>query len=107
MTVAVAEVQMPDGSVKKAVTSNLDYLPRNIQKTLNEDEIYVGKAIKGHAEATLFKWAKDNNATVLDISASRPICATCEVDVVESGAKHFTPFKSVLKQLRLARKKKA
>lgn len=58
--------------------------------TLQEGEkVVVGT---GHAEADIVSYANANGLKVVDIGATRPVCASCQNVIETTGANVSTPL---------------
>ena len=47
----------------------------------------------GHAEADIVTYAQENGLTLLEVGATRPICADCATRIAGAGARATTPLK--------------
>ena len=68
------------------------YLRKEIREAMNEDEI-VAPSVEGkHAEQNVMAEAEQQQLTVTDIGASRPVCADCEAVIKAKGIRSWSPF---------------
>ena len=91
VTMAVGIAQDANGQQKVLVGTSEDggYLRPGVQ--LNPDEIMA--AGYGHAEADIVNFARENGYTLVEVGATRPICADCFFSIQGSGAVPVTPIK--------------
>ena len=85
ITIAVADVESPDGTKFRLVGVNTSITIEKDQKTYNAlksvpkpNEILVPGIIeRGHAEQNIYEFVKKYGLTVTEIDPSRPFCKEC------------------------------
>ncbi|SDE77502.1 hypothetical protein SAMN05192589_1381, partial [Paracidovorax valerianellae] len=91
ITMGVAIVEDADG-VRSVVISTSE--PRGYLRpgvTLRPGEIVIDGT--GHAEADIVSYANANGLRIIDIGATRPVCAGCQNTISPTGANITTPLK--------------
>ncbi|MCT4938927.1 hypothetical protein LZK35_31310, partial [Pseudomonas aeruginosa] len=91
ITMGVAVVEDANGarSVLVSTSEPRGYLRPGV--TLQSGEKVI--AGTGHAEADIVKYANANGLKVIDIGATRPVCASCQNILEPTGANVSTPLK--------------
>ncbi|MFY8044512.1 MAG: hypothetical protein ACOVOD_16460, partial [Rhodoferax sp.] len=95
ITMGVAVLEDANG-VRSVVVSTSE--PRGYLRpgvTLQPGEVVI--AGTGHAEADIVSFANANGLKVIDIGATRPVCAGCQKIIEPTGANIATPLKSTPK----------
>ncbi|WP_237881713.1 two-partner secretion domain-containing protein [Pseudomonas sp. PGPR40] len=95
ITMGVAVVEDANGvrSVLVSTSEPRGYLRQGV--SLQEGEkVVVGT---GHAEADIVNYANTNGLKVVDIGATRPVCASCQNVIEPTGANVSTPLKPLPK----------
>ncbi|WP_434675201.1 hypothetical protein [Pseudomonas sp. D3-10] len=95
ITMGVAVVEDANGvrSVLVSTSEPRGYLRPGV--SLQEGEkVVVGT---GHAEADIVSYANANGLKVVDIGATRPVCASCQNVIEPTGANVSTPLKPLPK----------
>ncbi|RMQ18424.1 hypothetical protein ALQ08_200266 [Pseudomonas syringae pv. delphinii] len=95
ITMGVAVVEDANGvrSVLVSTSEPRGYLRPGV--SLQEGEkVVVGT---GHAEADIVSYASANGLKVVDIGATRPVCASCQNVIEPTGANVSTPLKPLPK----------
>lgn len=91
ITMGVAVVEDQNG-IRKILVSTSE--PRGYLRpgvTLKEGETVI--AGSSHAERDIIKYAEENNLKVIDIGATRPVCAECAEAIAHTDANISTPLK--------------
>lgn len=91
MGVAVVEDTNGVRSVLVSTSEPRGYLRPGV--TLQPGETVI--AGTGHAEADIVSYANANGLKVIDIGATRPVCASCQNVIGPTGANVTTPLKSL------------
>jgi filamentous hemagglutinin len=89
MGVAVVEDAQGVRSVLISTSEPRGYLRPGV--TLQPGEKVVAGV--GHAEADIVSYANANRLTIIDIGATRPVCASCQNVIAPTGANTATPIK--------------
>lgn len=89
MGVAVVEDANGVRSVVVSTSEPRGYLRPGV--TLQPGETVI--AGTGHAEADIVSYANANGLKIIDIGATRPVCAGCQNTVAPTGANITTPRK--------------
>jgi len=93
MGVAVVEDANGVRSVLVSTSEPRGYLRPGV--SLQEGEkVVVGT---GHAEADIVSYANANGLKIVDIGATRPVCASCQNAIEPTGANVSTPLKPLPK----------
>jgi len=95
ITMGVAVVEDANGvrSVLVSTSEPRGYLRPGV--SLQEGEkVVVGT---GHAEADIVSYANANGLKIVDIGATRPVCASCQNAIEPTGANVSTPLKPLPK----------
>jgi filamentous hemagglutinin len=93
MGVAVVEDAQGVRSVLISTSEPRGYLRPGV--TLQPGEtVVVGT---GHAEADIVSYANANGLKIIDIGATRPICASCQNVIGPTGVNTATPLKELPK----------
>lgn len=90
-TVAVATATDEAGNSVSLVGSSERRLRPAQRDALNNGEVEVVGS--GHAETTILRHANENNLTVTEMAASRPICEECYGSLINQGVKPVSPVK--------------
>lgn len=93
ITMGVAVVEDANG-VRSVVVSTSE--PRGYLRpgvTLQPGETVI--AGTGHAEADIVSYANANGLKIIDIGATRPVCAGCQNTLAPTGANITTPMKPI------------
>ena len=95
ITMGVAVVEDANGarSVLVSTSEPRGYLRPGV--TLQSGEQVV--AGTGHAEADIVAYAQANGLRIVDIGATRPVCASCQSAIAPTGANVSTPLKPLPK----------
>ncbi|MCP8463129.1 hypothetical protein NK553_04130 [Pseudomonas sp. ZM23] len=88
MGVAVVEDKNGSRSVLVSTSEPRGYLRPGVILQSGEKVI----AGTGHAEADIVKYANSNGLKVIDIGATRPVCASCQNILEPTGAHVSTPL---------------
>ena len=94
ITMAAAVVQDGEGNqfVLVGTSEENGYLRPGVRNALQATDVVVSGT--GHAEADIVSYASQHGLTVLDIGATRPVCASCQAAISPTGANISTPLKS-------------
>ena len=92
ITMGVAVVEDANGvrSVLVSTSEPNGYLRPGVSLQYG-DKVVAGT---GHAEADIISYANANNLKVIDIGATRPVCANCQNTIQPTGASISTPLKN-------------
>ncbi len=96
ITMGVAVVEDANGvrSILVSTSEPNGYLRPGVSLQYG-DKVVAGT---GHAEADIISYANANNLKVIDIGATRPVCANCQDTIQSTGANISTPLKNPPKE---------
>ena len=86
-TFAVAKVKLANGKTEVWVSAagKRGYVPPRLRKAANTEKVITNKSPKGNsknrlndAEQTILREAKEQNATIVEIGATRDMCPACQ-----------------------------
>jgi filamentous hemagglutinin len=90
MGVAVVEDAAGNRQILVSTSEPNGYLRPGVN--LNDGEVLVRGPRGSHAEADIVRYAEENGLTVVDIGATRPVCANCQ-SVIPDDTNITTPLK--------------